>query len=454
LLKNSFEFFFLSRCLLFIIISASGGEMMKLITLLPADKYLVVNKTILTEIDRKNVVSLYEPIIGSVAVSLYLTLWRDLDRLEFVSMDYTHHHLMTLLKTNLDAIKLARETLEAVGLLKTYFKEGDINSYIYELYSPLSAKEFFSHPIFNIVLFNNIGKYEYDLLKKEYGTFKIDTKEYQDISKSFDGVFKSSSDLVSFDAVGREVLPLNMQDQVDFDLLISSLPKGLVNERNFSKRMRELINNLAFIYHLDTLKMCEILRLTINERGSIDKEELRLQTRKYYQYHQHGKLPTLVYRTQPDYLKSPEGDHTKRGRIIDVFENTSPYDFLKSKYKGATPTNRDLKLLETLLIDLNLKPAVVNVLIDYTLKKNDNKLSVSFVETIAGHWKRAGVETASDAMQIAEKENKKYNKEAMKGEKTFKGKSEEPVWFHETINKEELSETEKQEMEEILKKYQ
>jgi len=423
---------------------------MKLITLLPADQYLVVNKTILTEVDRKNVVSLYEPIIGSVSISLYLTLWRDLDRLEFVSMDYTHHHLMTLLKANLETIRIARETLEAVGLLKTYLKQGDINQYVYELYSPLSAKEFFNHPIFNVVLYNNIGKYEYDLLKKEYGTFKIDTREYQDISKSFDVTFKSSSELGSFDAVGREILPLNMQDQVDFNLILSSLPKGLLTERNFGKRMRELINNLAFIYQLDTLKICEILRMTINERGSIDKEELRRQTRKYYQYNNQGKLPTLVYRTQPDYLKSPTGDMSKRGRIIEVFENTSPYDFLKSKYKGVNPTNRDLKLLESLLIDLSLKPAVVNVLIDYTLKKMNNKLSSSFIETVAGHWKRAGIETASDAMKMAEKENKKYNKEVKTTKKT---KMEEPVWFHETITKEEMSDEEKREMESILNKY-
>ena len=423
---------------------------MKLITLLPADQYLVVNKTILTEVDRKNVVSLYEPIIGSVSISLYLTLWRDLDRLEFVSMDYTHHHLMTLLKANLETIRIARETLEAVGLLKTYLKQGDINQYVYELYSPLSAKEFFNHPIFNVVLYNNIGKYEYDLLKKEYGTFKIDTREYQDISKSFDVTFKSSSELGSFDAVGREILPLNMQDQVDFNLILSSLPKGLLTERNFGKRMRELINNLSFIYQLDTLKICEILRMTINERGSIDKEELRRQTRKYYQYNNQGKLPTLVYRTQPDYLKSPTGDMSKRGRIIEVFENTSPYDFLKSKYKGVNPTNRDLKLLESLLIDLSLKPAVVNVLIDYTLKKMNNKLSSSFIETVAGHWKRAGIETASDAMKMAEKENKKYNKEVKTTKKT---KMEEPVWFHETITKEEMSDEEKREMESILNKY-
>lgn len=421
---------------------------MKLITLLPADQYLVVNKTILTEIDRKNVVSLYEPIIGSTAVSLYLTLWRDLDRLEFVSVDYTHHHLMTLLKINLDAIKLARETLEAVGLLRTYLQQGEVNHYIYELYSPLNAKEFFNHPILNVVLYNNIGKYEYDLLKKEYQTFKIDTKEYEEITKKFDYTFKSSSECGSFDVIGREVLPLTMQDQVDFDLILSSLPKGLLTERNFGKRMRELVNNLAFIYQLDTLKVCEILRLTINEKGSIDKEELRRQTRKYYQYNHHGKLPTLIYRVQPDYLKSPLGDQSKRGRIIDVFENTTPYDFLKSKYKGVNPTSRDLKLLESLLVDLNLKPAVVNVLIDYTLKKNGNKLSSSFVETIAGHWRRVGVETASDAMKLAEKENKKYNKEVKNGKKT-----EEPVWFHETLAKEEMSEVEKEEMESILNKY-
>ncbi len=423
---------------------------MKMITLLPADQYIVVNKTVLTEIDRKNVVSLYEPIIGSTAISLYLTLWRDLDRLEFVSLDYTHHHLMTLLKCDLDIIKRARETLEAMGLLKTYFQEGEINHYIYELYSPLSPKEFFSHPIFNVVLYNNIGKYEYDLLKQEYQTYQIDTKNFIDITKSFDVTFKSSSENVSFAALGREVLSLSMQDQVDFDFIISSLPKGLVTERNFGKRMKELINNLAFVYGLDTLKMCEILRLTINEKGSIDKEELRKQTRRYYQYNNHGKLPTLVYRTQPEYLKSPSGDGSKRGRIIDVFENTAPYDFLKSKYNGVNPTNRDLKLLEELLVELRLKPAVVNVLIDYTLKKNENKLSVAFVETVAGHWKRVGVETASDAMTLAEKENKKYSKKFVKGREV----KEEPVWFHENLSKEQMSEEEVAEMESILKKYE
>src|SRR5574344_2215506 len=142
---------------------------MKSINLLPADTYIVINKTLLTEYDRKNLINLYEPIIGALPISLYLTLWSDLDKRELVSKDFTHHHLMTLLKTKLDDIKEAREALEGTGLIKTYLKKGtDLNNYIYELFSPISAYEFFNHPVFNVVLYNNIGEHEYNNLLKLY----------------------------------------------------------------------------------------------------------------------------------------------------------------------------------------------------------------------------------------------------------------------------------------------
>lgn len=421
-------------------------------TLLPADRYTVINKTIFNETDRKIVVSLYEPIIGSVAVSLYLTLWRDLDRFLYVSMDYTHHHLMTLLKINLESIKMARKALEAMGLMKTYYQSGEPNSYVYELYSPVSPKEFFQNPIFNVVLYNNIGSLEYDMLKKEFTPMSVSLKDYEEITTHFDELFKTTSAPVSFEAIGKNVAPIVMNDQVDFDLLISSMPKGLINEKVFTKRMKELINNLSFAYHLDTLKMCEILRQTVNEKGFIDKNELRIQTRKYYQFNNQGKLPTLVYRSQPEYLKNPKGDTSKKGRIIEVFESTSPYDFLCSKYNHGTPTNRDLKLLEYLLVDVELKPAVVNVLVDYVLKKNNNKLNQAFVETIAGQWKRLHIETAKDAMEVAEKEHKKYTNKLAK-ETNKKITETSPVWFDKNIEKENLNDEEKEELESILNKY-
>ena len=209
-------------------------------------------------------------------------------------------------------------------------------------------------------------------------------------------------------------------------------------EREIINKTKELIDQLSFIYDIDTLKMVEILRTVINERGTFDKEELRKNTRKYYQYNNNGKLPTLVYRTQPEYLKSPSGDTSALAQITYMFENTTPYDFLKIKYKGSNPTSRDLRLLETLLVDLNLQPAVVNVLIDYVLKKNNNKLNQSFVETIAGQWKRCNVETAAEAMELAKKENTKYNKKISQTSKSKTSTQDEPVWFNQEIKKEEI----------------
>lgn len=425
---------------------------MKEINLLPADKYQVVNRTIITSEDHKTLISLYEPIIGSSAVSLYFTLWRDLDNLKNISLEYNHHHLMTILKSDLKNIKQAREALEAMGLIKTYYKEGITNEYIYELYSPLSAREFFNHPIFNVVLYNNIGKFEYDILKKEYSIDVVDTTGFIDISKTLDATFKSVSMIEKFDTLERTSLDLNLDQGLDFEMIISSLPKNIVNERTFNKRVRELLNNLAFIYNLDSLKVCELLRTVINEKGYINKEDLRVAARKYYQYSNTGKLPTLVYRTQPEYLKTPVGDNSKRGKIIGVFENTTPYNFLKNKNKGVPPTSRELKLLEKLLVDVELKPAVVNVLIDYVLRTNDNKLSAPLIETIATHWKRAGVETAVDAMNMAEKQNKKYTKKIQDINPKVKI-IEKPIWFNEKIEKETITKEESEELEELLSEF-
>lgn len=417
------------------------------VTLLPADTYQVVNKSILSDTDRKYLISFYEPIIGHLATSLYLTLVNDLELNSQVSRDLTHHHLMSILKIPLKTLKNAREALEAVGLLKTYFKSGSINNYIYEIYSPLSPNEFFNHPILNIVLYNNIGATEYEYLKKQYQKIKIDTKDYKDITKRLDEVMDSGINIPGSDAIERSINDIAVGDKVDFDMILSSIPKGVINEKAFTKKTKELINQLAFIYKIDTLKMIELIRSVLNEFGMIDKNALRLQARRMYHFN-NGTLPTLIYRSQPEYLKSPAGDTSMRGKIIAMFESINPVDFLRNKYGGTKPTNRDIKIIESLVIDLEMPPAVVNVLLDYVLRKNNNKLATNYIETIAGQWKRAGLKNATEAMDFAEKENKKYTKK-FDNEKVTK----EPVWFNKVNEASEVTEADKEELENLLKEF-
>ena len=87
-------------------------------TILPADKFIVINKTIFNDQDRKLLMRLYQPIIGSDAVSLYFNLWSQLDNSEFMSNDYTHHYLINLLGFSIDGFVLAKAKLEAAEYSK------------------------------------------------------------------------------------------------------------------------------------------------------------------------------------------------------------------------------------------------------------------------------------------------------------------------------------------------
>ena len=419
---------------------------------LPADSYIVVNKTIITEVDKQILIDLYQPIIGNKAVSLYLTLFNDLERNAFVTGEFTHHHLLSVMQMPLKDIVFAREKLEGIGLLKTYFKKGSVNSYVYLLYGMLSANEFFNHPIFNMVLYNNVGKLEYNKLVSRYKLPRVVLKDYEDISLKFDEVYTSvpvNSFFNNDEIISRKKGEVLFKDVVDFELLISGLDNSIISDRAFNKDVRNLINNLSFLYNIDISTMQGLIRTCINEKGLIDRDLLRKGARNFYQFENSGNLPTIVHYSQPEYLKSPSGDTSKRGKIIYTFENTNPYQFLKSKYKNGKVVTRDLQIVENLLLDLKLSPGVVNVLLDYVLRVNNKKLNKSFIETIASHWKRLGIETVPEAMNACIKEHKKSSK---KGVKVNKSEEKVPDWFNQTVEKKSDSK-EEEELAKMINSY-
>ena len=328
---------------------------MKNYNVLPADMYTVVNKTVITDKEKKIISMLYQPIIGHTATALYFTFLDDLDKSELTSRDLLHHHLMTTMQLSLDNLITARKKLEAVGLLKTYIKQDNINHFVYLLYSPLEPNEFFNHPILNIVLYNNLGKKEYEKIVNQFKIPKFNLKDYDDITCSFDDVFSSvSGSIFEYeDSISKSTCSdITIKKVVDFDLIISSFPEKQLNSRCFSDDTKDLINRLAFLYELNTIDLQSIIRGCINEKGLIDKTLLRKTCRDYYKFENAGKLPTLIYNKQPEFLKKPAGDNSKKAKMIYTFENITPYQLLKAKYKGGEPTDRDKKLIENLLVEL------------------------------------------------------------------------------------------------------
>lgn len=424
---------------------------------LPADTFVAINRTILNDQDRKLLTMLYQPIIGQTAISLYFTLWSYLDRNEIISLEWTHHHLMTSMRIKLSEIIEAREKLEGIGLIKAYIKKGNINHFVYELFSPLSAHEFLNNPVLDTSLYNNVGSTEYEKIISYFKIPKMNLKEYTDITCSFNEVFESTN-LNSYDHVIQDIKKknsnkLSIVSKIDLDTIFATIPEEMFNIRSVTKETKELLYKLSFIYDFDDEKMVNLIRNCLTEKRTIDKELLKKNSKRVYQFEHFGKLPSLLYRSQPEYLRKPVGDTSKKAKLIYQFETTTPYDFLSSKYDGIRLNKSDVATLEYLLIDMNLKPGVVNVLVDYVLKINNNKLTRSFIEVIAAQWARNKVETVEAAMDLAEKENK--NRKVYVEKKSSKNRvlEEKPEWFEQNIEKNKASKEEMEEMQKMLSEF-
>lgn len=422
---------------------------------LPSDTFVIVNKTILND-NRSILINLYQPLIGALSISLYNTLWSYLDRLELMSVEYTHNTLLNNMMISCNEFKDAREKLEAIGLIKTYLKKEQVNNYVYELYSPMSAKEFLTNPILSTALENAIGSKEFDRTISFFKIPNINLRNYEDITSKFSDTFvwttNTARNIEMYNLKNKTSRQLSIVSKIDINTILNLIPEDILNHKSLTKEMKEYLMKISFIYNYDNEMMVELIRNSISDKHTIDKNMLRDVASKYYQFENMGKLPGLIYRKQPEYLRTTKDGMSNRMRMINMFETTSPYDFICSKYRTGTPSNSDLKIISYLLLDLDLKPGVVNVLIDYVLKINNNKLTKSFIDVIASQWKKSNIETVEDAMNIAEEEyqNRKDNKKT-KNTETEKKIEKEPSWFKKDIEVNSATEEEIAEFEKLLK---
>lgn len=416
--------------------------------MLELDTFLVINKTVLHDSDHKVLTMLYQPIIGSLAINLYLTLWSYLDKSEIMSSNWTHRHLIKAMQVKLERIIEAREKLEAMGLLKTYLKEGEVNNYIYELYSPLKVSEFLTDPILSTILYDTVGKTEYQEIVRFYEIPVIDLKDYKDISTKFNDVFMTTS-IANVEEVSelkkRNALGIAYEPTIDLNNILSLIPNERLNMRSITKSVKELIYKIALVYNYNDEEMRDLILNSIDDSHKIDLELLKRNARNFYRFETGNKKAELIYKNQPEYLKSKITSTSKKAKQIYSFETTSPYEFLANK-NGCELTREETDILNYLLITVNLQPGVVNVLLDYVLNISENKLVKSFIENKATEWKRNNIETVEDAMAMAKKE--KNSKKSTNKKTAIVSKT---AWFDKNIEGEEASLAEQQAFLEKLK---
>ncbi|ALF11775.1 replication initiation and membrane attachment family protein [Parageobacillus thermoglucosidasius] len=451
--------------------------------LIPVDRYTVRSNGVLHDFDRKVLTLLYQPLIGYRALSLYMTLWSELELLS--EKETTHHSLMVLMQCNLKEIYEERLKLEGIGLLKTYVNREEPKLFIYELQPPLTPEQFFTDGMLNVFLYHRIGKHKFQKLKQFFSAPSIDRTKFSPVTRAFHDVFASvhveqmvakmneemQEDLRVVDGyeyIGRKENTYDLSDDVfDFELFFAGLSRYMVPKRAITPKVKEAIKKLAFLYGIGPLDMQKIVMSVIDPSDHIDIDALRKAVHEWYEFERGDSSPSLSSRVQPLPYRTMTNvePKTKEELLMKELERISPRQLLTEIGGGAEPSMSDLRLIEDIMFQQQLLPGVVNVLIYYVLLRTDMKLTRPYVEKIASHWARKNVKTVKEAMELAKRETKTYQSWAKEKDKKTSRKVVRkellPEWLNmdysqnddqdndENINIEEK----RRELEERLKKY-
>lgn len=403
----------------------------------PVDSYKTILSHPFTDYDRQLLTLFYQPLIGSEAMSLFMTLWADGEQEN--EREYNHYHLMNLLTMPLGPILEARISLEAIGLLRTYVKrEGDMRSFLYELSPPLDAKGFFEDPLLSTFLFSKIGEQAYRNLRSRYAVSIDYPTGFNEVSRTFLDVFKPVSHSVDnsveegTEVVGRkesEGVPFVNSD-FDFSLLQSGLSEQMVPQSALASVSKEMIAKLAFLYSLSPLDMQKVIMMALDEDLQLPEARLRRAAADFYKM-SISKTPPVLEKTFVQ--ASPPIEETEKlsreEKLIYYLEHTAPVDMLRD-LNGKEPLSVDVQLAERLINTHSLPIGVVNVLLQFVHIRNDGKITNNYVERIASHWMNKKVETAKDALEFSRTEHDKYMK--------WKNEEQKPTTYNRGSKREEM----------------
>lgn len=423
--------------------------------IVPNDQYRVQVVRPISPAEAGYLTHLYQPLIGPIAVSLYLTLLEELPTGSYAPQEGTHRWLMCLLALPLDQIVKARQRLEAVGLLRTMRYEGVEGERLFEykLIPPLPPSRFFEDDILSIMLLNRTGKSRYKQLRKRYSMPAGETGpsilhiEKTEITKAFDEVFLSLApseldvqagsetgsffqevkkewplpDLSDAEYRGDEVQansshPIRFNNQVDFAYLQAVSPKW-THPQSLSGEMFHVLEELAYLYGLENEELARLIQepSVYDSNDRLDPALLRNLVKQWYQQRGgntqsaatmesalvtpnrgdiRGDSPASQ-QTEPVHISDRHKAHVKR------LEDTPPLILLEEYQGGGKVSIADQKIIEELLEEYLLPPGVVNVLLEYVMYTNDKQLPKPLITKIAAHWKRLKISSVQEAQTQA-----------------------------------------------------
>jgi replication initiation and membrane attachment protein len=394
-------------------------------------RFVVVRDFALSSLDYKMLTSVYQPMIGAYAISIYQTLFAQLpaDQAGHSPMEQQRKLFLALELENGERGRkyFIEQTskLEAVGLLKTSRRFAAASEdYIYEymLYPPQPPVEFFKNQHLTLLLRDKVGKHMVFALRDELVASmpeELSEANSENLSVPFYELFRLNTQVVDLEleqaffesaaTAPAEAKPEMTYKGFQYSEIIMHFPRGSMN-REYVERLKyepEQMAQINFVAKKYSLYLTDVCRL-LDEEGVFDEEGSLvldlLQHKANLVFRQDKKRSEertrLVGSGEPERKKEAGPEKTVEMEyyleVPDIFQGecnqhqynfilrNEPYTYLLDKIfsKGSIPNG----LLDTLsIVDMNygLKEEVINVLIHffYVGKRSWAKSSIEYSVT-------------------------------------------------------------------------
>ncbi len=346
----------------------------------------------LSSTDQEVLGLLYLPIIKSDAFSLYQYFLS----LKFLNYPYIYHHdALTNLGFDESRFLNARSALEGIGLLESYRKKekksDDKIVYFYKLLPPANPKKFFSDVLFSNLLSSNIGKKRFF---EVFNHFKIkddfDEKDFINYTSQFKDIYM------------HQIVPENLVSPEDTQNIvdkkykkINSFSIDLLKEKLIASNLNlqlndSVLNNIADIcnlYGIENDKCFELLIKNTDSDGKfyLDKfiDDCRLINN---------------YVNESTSSSKELSDDFKANKLIKVLSEITPQYFLQIKFNMEKLPSYIYEEIEKLKTDFLLSNPLINVILDYSIRKTNNRFNSLFIDKVALTIKSSKIVEPYEAM--------------------------------------------------------
>lgn len=352
----------------------------------------------------ESITLLYQPLFSYPAMAFYLSLY---EHAQF-DRNIKVNDLMQILHLDRQAILEQRLELERFNLIRSF--NGDALELL--LIKPLAPADFFHHTTYARLFTIVMGHKKFIDYSHRYRNEPLSSKN--EITVPFDlnrlAIWDESMENMFSEQKG-ETSPKSY----NIDAFFKRISLRLYPAELRTEKIKQILSEMAIMYNLSFADLRAALF------GATNFDSLHFDERKFR------------FGIEKDYGALSLKD------VEDPYD-LDPISFLKNTQGHDYVVAADKNLIQSLINNFGFSSQVINVLLEYILKNNQNMLNRAYVEKIASVWKRDKVESKDDAFKQIEKPLVSKTKQA----RTTKQHTAMPIYSKETAIDEDVDDLEKE----------